>query len=215
MSESWGVLFSIKAGFTKSCHFWPSWKGNCGPSHLPPECKRDCVRVSVQFLSPVQTHGIDGPGHMVSDPSFVCSSLLKKILYYNRNFSFHLCIWGKCQSSVRSRTKRTSVWLSPASCSVGGLGHSSEGRQGRTRRGKLASIWKFSGLSFKVNRKSWITCGGRGENYLPKDSSWNISRKQINADSHFTDLFCALPWAIINPFISMEKKHCFWKAWEA
>lgn len=63
----------------------------------------------------------------------------------------------KCQSSVRSCTKRTSVWLSPASCNVGGLGHSSVGRQGRTRRGKLASIWNFSGLSFKENRKSWIT----------------------------------------------------------
>lgn len=100
---------------------------------------------------------------------------LKKILYYNNNnmnlsyffvFVFFHFFWGlgwerrgrKCHSSVRSWTKRTSVWLSPASCSVGGLGHSSEGRQGSTLRGKLASIWNFSGLSFKENKKSWITC---------------------------------------------------------
>lgn len=75
------------------------------------------------------------------------------------NFSSNLWLLEKCQSSVRSCTKRTSVWLSPASCSVGGLGHSSVGRQGRTRRGKLASIWNFSGLSFRENRKSWITWG--------------------------------------------------------
>lgn len=158
MSECWGILFPIKAIFAKSCRFSPFLgRANRGPSHWPSGCKRGCVCVSVQFLPPVQTYGVAGPGHRVSDPSCVRSSLLKKILYYSRNFSFHLCILGKCQSSVRSCTKRTSVWLSPASCSVGGLGHSSVGRQGRTRRGKLASIWNFSGLSFKENRKSWIT----------------------------------------------------------
>lgn len=106
---------------------------------------------------------------------------LKKILYYNNNninlsyffvFVFFPFLLGigvgekrkkKCHSSVRSWTKRTSVWLSPASCSVGGLGHSSEGRQGSTLRGKLASIWNFSGLSFKENKKSWITCRGHRE----------------------------------------------------
>lgn len=63
------------------------------------------------------------------------------------------------QSSVRSWTKRTSERLSPASFSVGGLGCSSVGRQGKTRRGKFVTIWNFSGVSFKEKRKSCITCG--------------------------------------------------------
>lgn len=64
---------------------------------------------------------------------------------------------AKCQSSVRSCTKRTSDRLRPASFRVGGLGCSSVGRQGRTRRGKFVTIWNFSGVSFNENRKSCIT----------------------------------------------------------
>lgn len=85
----------------------------------------------------------------VSDPSFRMQQLLKKILYliiislvppHSFRSRGGRDRKRKRHSSVRSCTNRTSVWLSPASCSVGGLGRSSEGMQGSTRRGKLASI---------------------------------------------------------------------------
>lgn len=115
-----------------------------------------------------------------------------------------MCLLEKCQSSVRSCTKRTSVWLSPASCSVGGLGHSSVGRQGRTRRGKLASIWNFSGLSFKENKKSWITwessteiTASWGSNDTARTHPWHLTGYQIRT--------VTVLWTQDNHFLSVHK----------
>ena len=85
------------------------------------------------------------------------------------------------------------MWLSPASCSVGGLGHSSVGRQGRTRRGKLASIWNFSGLSFKENKKSWITW----EKSTGITASWGSSG---TAGPH--------PWHLVGERLPSLHHHC-------
>lgn len=104
---------------------------------------------------------------------------LKKILYYNNNninlsyfcvFFFHF-FWGLGwerrgrKSVIRllgpEQRELLCGWVRPPAAL--GVGPLLWREAGQHPSGKLASIWNFSGLSFKENKKSWITCRGHRE----------------------------------------------------
>lgn len=101
--------------------------------------------------------------------SFVKKSLQSFTLCSYWNFR-----WCPVQSSVRSWTNKTSQRLNPACCRVGGFGSFSVGKQGRTLRGKFATIWNFSGVSFKENKKSYITWNEKKQNINLQEKCYNL-----------------------------------------